>query len=693
MLTMGEPIQLKTTKPMGTLGDDFSERIYGNYGMLGTAYTSPSEMLHFLSAPPEMYVEEGGMAPLVNHISATNNQNITMELINNVLNRILVSDTYDMTYQDRVFVENILKKIGITDVKEFMRQVQLVQQDTKNTKELITLYQSGDEIFHKIREYRVEEERKKSPGGTSDSVEEETNIYWLQQEVLNRLQTENIYQEVSKIVSNTYGTSPRISRQEMQLSEQTINADHMTVNRMRNQTFLQQQNLVYNRINTYEAGDSEFAEETYEQTVSNLVSAVLLNAIQQIYHARYQDLTTHASSWKWLTDALHVNAENTFQRFESYHNRMNLTKQEKNEYYETLQNFENREIAVLKQLVENKEEVQISAPQITNLEENNLRYRIEENLTEEKEYIENTLNEVVEKQEEDHKHVFKISEKKKEEEILKQLELVNQQNIERIEKLRTYEKEKQPAQVGKINRAKAMEDGLRALENPEEVVMEYLQTTTNQMETERIDRERLTEIMGEDTIRIFETLKDYQEHPEQHPNITSSEGQAMSYLMRDISQGQEAREELNRMEQEQLIHTHVQEESSKEVQKILKETVRYQRENSPLSRKHTETVRQQVELFHKQNETAISEEILEELENRNQRTTQSEIRTNVEQVQEKNQVTQIVTNKVNELRVEQDQQIERMVSQNVKQQLDHLSKEVFNKLERRMDSERRRRGI
>ncbi len=693
MLTMGEPIQLKTVKPMGTLGDDFSERIYGNYGMLGTANTSPSEMLHFLSAPPEMYVEEGGMAPLVNHISATNNQNITMELINNVLNRILVSDTYDMTYQDRVFVENILKKIGITDVKEFMRQVQLVQQDTKNTKELITLYQSGDEIFQKIREYRVEEDRKKRQDGTSDSVEEETNIYWLQQEVLNRLQTENIYQEVSNLVSNIYGASPRISRQEMQLSEQTINADHMTVNRMRNQTFLQQQNLVYNRINTYEAGDSELVEETYEQTVSNLVSAVLLNAIQQIYHTRYQDITTHASSWKWLTDALHVNAENTFQRFESYHNRLNLTKQEKNEYYETLQNFENREITALKQLVENKEEVQISSPQITNLEENNLEYRIEDHLTEEKEYIENTLNEVVQQQNEDHKHVFKISEKKKEEEILKQLEIVNQQNIERIEKLRTYEKEKQPAQMGKINRAKAMEDGLRALENPEEVVMEYLQTTTNQMETEQIDRERLTEIMGEDTVRIFETLKDYQEHPDQHPNITSSEGQAMSYLMRDISQGQEAREELNRIEQEQLIHTRVQEESSKEVQKVLKETVRYQKENSPLSRKHTETVRQQVELFHKQNETAINEEILEELENRNRRTTQSETRTDVEQVQEKNQVTQIVTNKVNELRIEQDQQIEQIVSQNVKQQLDHLSKEVFNKLERRMDSERRRRGI
>lgn len=369
----------------------------------------------------------------------------------------------------------------------------------------------------------MEENQRKKQEDTSDSGVEENNIYWLQQEVLNRLQTENIYQEVSRLVSNAYGNSSRISRQEMQLSEQTINADHMTVNRLRNQTFLQQQNLVYNRINTYEAGDSELTSESYEQTVSNLVQAVLLNAIHQIYHTRYQDLTSHASSWKWLTDALHVNAENTFQRFESYHNRLNLTKQEKNEYYETLQNFESREITALKQLVENKEEVQISSPQITNLEENNLEYRIEENLTDEKEYIENTLNEIVDQQNEDHKHVFKISEKKKEEEILKQLEIVNQQNIERIEKLRTYEKEKQPAQVGKINRAKAMEDGLRALENPEEVVMEYLQTTTNQMETERIDREKLTEIMGEDTIRIFETLKDYQEHPENHPNITSSE--------------------------------------------------------------------------------------------------------------------------------------------------------------------------
>lgn len=39
-----------------------------------------------------------------------------MDVINNVLNRILVSDTYRMTYQDKVFIESVLSRVGVTDV-------------------------------------------------------------------------------------------------------------------------------------------------------------------------------------------------------------------------------------------------------------------------------------------------------------------------------------------------------------------------------------------------------------------------------------------------------------------------------------------------------------------------------------------------------------------------------------------------
>ena len=694
MLTMGEPIKLKTVKPMETLGDGFSERIMGNYLMLEETMT-PSDMLHFIAAPPEMYVDEAGMAPLVNHNNVSNTQNVTMQLVNNVLNRILVSDTIKLTYQDQVFIENILQKIGVTDVREFIRQVNLMKRETKNTRELLNLYHSGKDVLQRIREYRTEQTDAGDKEQAKETTENNTQVYYLQQEVLNRLHTEEIYQEMANLVSVRYGSPIRVSRQEMQVSEQSINADQLTLNRLRNETFHQNQNLIYNRINTYEAGDLEYTSENYEQTVSDMVQAVLLNAISQIFHTRYTDLTTHASTWQWLTDAIHVNAQNTFRRFESYHNRLNLTKEQKDEYHENLQNYESQEITALQKLFTHTEEVTENRQEVRNLTQTELQYQtVENHLTEEQQIVENIQNGILEKQEETHKHVFKISEKKREEEIRRQLEIINRQNLERLEKLRLLESEKkEPQKPATINREKAKKDALRALEHPEEVVMEYLNSTTVQPEKETVERERLKEIMGEDTVRILETLKGYQEHPERYPNVVTSEGQAMNLLMRDIQGQQEAQSERQQMEQEQLLHTQVREESSREVQRVLKETERYQTERIPARQQSVETVREQVELFHKQNETSINEELLQELENRNRRNVQSEVRTTTEQVQETNHVTELVTSKVNELKLEQDQNIERLVSQNVRQQLNTLSNQVFSKLEKRMDSERRRRGI
>ncbi len=692
MLTMGQPIQLKTRKPMETLGNDFAERIAGNYQMLEEQMT-PSDMLHFISAPPELYTEEAGMAPLVNHQTNVNSQNVTLQLINNVLNRILVSDSFQMTYQDRVFVENVLNKIGVTDVQEFIREVRRMKEETKNTRELLKLYHSDHQVLRTLREYRLEEKEKEKAQGGETEENEQVRMEQQTREIWNRMHTEEVYQELSNLVSLRYGSPVRVTRQEMQLSEQSISAEYLTLNRMRSETFVRNQDLVYNRINTYEAGDGDLTTENYEETVSSMVKAVLLNAISQIYHMRYTELTTHASNWKWLTDAIHVNAQNTFQRFESYHNQLRLSKEEKNEYHETLQNYERREITALQSLFEHTEEVTLNRPEIRNLTETEMEYRTEENITEEQERIEETFHELSEKQETEHKHVYKISEKKREEELRKQLEIINRQNLERIEKLKTLRQEEKKSEPPKIDRKRAKKDALRALENPQEVLMEYLESPTKETETERVETERLKEILGADTVQILETLKGYQQNPERYPNVTTSEGQALNFLMQDIRSQEETERPEPTSEAPELVHTRIREESSREVQRVLKETERYQTERVPFTPRQTEAVREEVELFHKQNETALSEEFLEELEERNRRNIRSETHTTTEQVQETNHVDQLVTNKVNELKLEQDQNIERIVSQNVRQQLNSLSDQVFTKLEKRMDAERRRRGI
>lgn len=194
-------------------------------------------MLHFISAPPELYTEEAGMAPLVNQQTNVNTQNMTLQLVNNVLNRILVSDSLQMTYQDRVFVENVLNKIGVTDVQEFIRQVRLMKEETKNTRELLRLYHSDNQVLRTLREYRAEEREKERAEGRESEETEQVRLERQTREIWNRLHTEEIYREMSNLVSIRYGSPVRITRQEMQLSEQSISAEYLTLNRMRSETF------------------------------------------------------------------------------------------------------------------------------------------------------------------------------------------------------------------------------------------------------------------------------------------------------------------------------------------------------------------------------------------------------------------------------------------------------------------------
>ena len=100
----------------------------------------------------------------------------------------------------------------------------------------------------------------------------------------------------------------------------------------------------------------------------------------------------------------------------------------------------------------------------------------------------------------------------------------------------------------------------------------------------------------------------------------------------------------------------------------------------------------QTELFHKQTETNISEEMLEEIKNIN-RSVNEDTQSITETINSSNTIREIVNNHVNEIRLQQNEDISRIVSQNVREQIGSLAEQVYGKLEKRMDTERRRRGI
>ena len=161
---------------------------------------------------------------------------------------------------------------------------------------------------------------------------------------------------------------------------------------------------------------------------------------------------------------------------------------------------------------------------------------------------------------------------------------------------------------------------------------------------------------------------------------------AADMLLRDI-RVQEARQ------QSEVVH---------ETREIVQETTREQETKALLReylpeqvtqiQRETQTHLNRVELVHKQQEESLEEEMLEQLR-QIQRTTQIENVQIKEQVLEKNTTQEIINSHVNELQVRQNEELARLISEKVQKQLGNLSEQVYGKLEKRMDTERRRRGL
>ena len=689
MLTIHTPIELTVNPSMLHLNDNFTQRLIGNYQMIGNGLET-EDMLHFISQPPEIYLAQGGMTSLVEQSSIVENQNLKLDVINNVLNRIITADTYQMTYQDQVFIESVLRRMGVTDVRMFMKQVENIRQEIKNVNRLTDLYWNESELLTQLREYRQVQTAGEQGAADERAQGEESDVLYLHQEIMNRLQTGVIYQELRNYLSSSTSHHHMISREEMQVSEQTITAQNILLNKLKNYTMMEEQPLVYHYLNTYELGDELELQEDQSKVINQMVQAVLLNAVHQMYALRSEELTRLENAWYQLAGSVYQATENTLQRFVDYRNQFFVYEKDADLYSRMVQQYQRNEIRAIEQYVTNQnleagrgtavlnagEEANASLvfPQIPEAEEEDLPQDAGGALTQ------NIRTTEI--------HGQQIQSLTVQENLLKQqLEQINQNNIRNSKLLQQFiVPGETTAQDGRINRAKAKQDALRAISSPEEVLLTYMESETTQTEREATERENLVQVFGEDTIRIFETIEKYQKTP----GLMTKQGvvipNAADMLLRDI-RVQEARQ------QSEVVH---------ETREIVQETTREQETKALLReylpeqvtqiQRETQTHLNRVELVHKQQEESLEEAMLEQLR-QIQRTTQIENVQIKEQVLEKNTTQEIINSHVNELQVRQNEELARLISEKVQKQLGNLSEQVYGKLEKRMDTERRRRGL
>lgn len=622
MLTIKGPVELKCNTAMISSHEHFYHRIWGNYEMM-TASVTGEDLLHVVTQPPQVFLGEGDMTSIVQNSRIENRQENKLNIINNLLNRIVLTEDVNLTYQDRVYITEVLNKLGIRNVQQFMNQVNRMKAETRNIQEQVSFYWSHlEELMELSKESNYREITKEEA-----FYQEQSTQVNLHQEIMNRLQTGAIYQILGNFYSSYNGNAYYVNAQELLVTEQKRTAVNVLLNRLQNLASPQALPMVFRHDNYYENQYLQEQELTEEGVNTQITSAVLLNLIDNLYLNRFEKKLENGQVWVSMEEALYQTADNTLKRV-YYH-----IDNPQSQYF----HMEYPQAAM--QLPE-----PASEPEET----------LAEPITEEPDFVEELLQ-------------------------------INQRNIENYERYRKLVMEREKEQISipreETTVQKMRRESLLALHDPARLMDQYREEEEIRQSRKELQIQELTRLLPEQTRRIYERLEEYREQSD--TLLTNRTQNNIGLLLQDIQQ-------IDRMKKEQLKE---QKEQMKEVsQEILEKHIQsrvtevrdpiYTREQRPAER---------ISMVYKTQNQILEEEMLEELLEQTRRL-QSETRIR-ETVEEHNQVvhTKTVQHTTQQI-LQETQDLTEMIQKGVQKQIGTISDQVYNRLEKRLQNEKRRRG-
>lgn len=681
MLTITAPIALKCKSPAASPQERFYHQITDNYSMLSQKLT-PEDLLHVVTTPPEYYFGEGDQMNIFQQTNVTALQQNQLEIVNNLINRILVSESAQLTYQDRVYITDVLQKLGIRNVQEFMRQVSQVTQEQKNTQTLIDLYWAhAADLQQLVENYRSEQISEQH---RHEQTQQEERLY-LHEEVMNRLQTAVLYQIMQSF--QTQHNSQDIAWSELQLSEQYRLSQQILLQKLKSEAHDEPQPLTYYHENYYEQ-EQLTSEEISENHVLHQVSAaVLLNLIDNVYSSRFEQTQRGTQQWYHMERALYQNADNTMKRFENRMQAIYNKYTNREDLYLTQHNAaDHKEIEILRQLF-----VDENSPQYQTVHEllhrneqvwQNRSYirQEEQQLTFNQTQLELEQNEQQLVQEEQHQHTTQL------ELVEQEISRINRENINqqsRYLKMMQHLTQAMELPQEQKSAVQQKQESLLALEHPTQL-LEQLQAEGKERQQQR--QEHLTQaiqVLPEETRQVYETLREYLEAPQIVQQQMTGISRDMGTLIRDIQSAETIHEQT---EQEQLQVEQLQEQTRTYVERWNERTA-----PEPQTRQVTDMRRSDLTLVHKQQEQQLDEEMITELIAQNRRLSQN-IHTTTEQQTNLEQTKRTVTNVQSTQLQEQTENVTELVRQGVQRELGELSDRIYSKLEKRLEAEKRRRG-
>ena len=265
MITIKAPIELKIRSDLAMGYDAFGERIAGNYSLMGLEI-GEEELLHMVTAPPEIYLMDGGSTTIGGNTFISSRNEDKYNIVNNMLNRILLSVDGELTYQDRTYITESLHKLGIRDDRKFMTEVRRMIDESHLEEAFLNNY------FEMVTGGENRELRERTLELTKELAKRETyhterdSEDFLSERILHRLRTGAIYQIVSNFNKSLSDT--RIELQETMLSEQENVARRLLVQNFLSNVIREEPELI--RAEGQRGGSGELTEQLLREVTERI---------------------------------------------------------------------------------------------------------------------------------------------------------------------------------------------------------------------------------------------------------------------------------------------------------------------------------------------------------------------------------------------------------------------------------------
>lgn len=342
MLEIREPLCLSCIRPMAVLPHYLEEKIRFNYQLL-SARIDAKQLLYWMMAEPEEIETERGTMRILVETAGETGAKIKLELINQLINRLLFCETGDCTYQDRIFISSILNQLGISQAEQFVEQLGIVCRQSRYQRELIRDFQKlmkghrqltkADQQLIQVDQYNepkllptAEQKRKAEWLQTLSKPETLTNQneLYLHQHIYDRLQTGAIYNRLQQAHLNRQYCFYQVSREEMLLFEQSRIAQVFQYHHLKNIAFQEKQPILYRYFNAFEMQRPEYETATAgakveKNLVSRLAAAALFHLTSAVYQVRQKHYSGLGKHYLDLKNTLYDGIYNTLFRFEESH--------------------------------------------------------------------------------------------------------------------------------------------------------------------------------------------------------------------------------------------------------------------------------------------------------------------------------------------------------------------------------------